>query len=127
MSQKIWELISLNFIVRLPTDRALDAILVVVNQFSNMAHFSAMTTKILADKTIELLIHHAFCLHGTFQVVVSHCGPQFISLVRKQLCGRLSIELRLRMSCYPQTDGQTECVNTQLEQFQAYVNQAQDD
>jgi transposase InsO family protein len=47
--------------------------------------------------------------------VISDRGPQFASQVTKELYRLLGIERKLSTAYHPQTDGQTERVNQELE------------
>jgi len=49
--------------------------------------------------------------------VVSDRGPQFAAELIKELNRMLGIEMRLLTAFYPQTDGQTEQMNQELEQY----------
>jgi hypothetical protein len=57
----------------------MNAILVVVDRFSKMAHFIPTTHEISAEETAELLLHHVWKLHGTPEEIISDRGPQFVS------------------------------------------------
>jgi hypothetical protein len=106
--RRIWKSITLDFITGLPEDGAMDAILVVVDRFSKMAHFIPTTHEILAEETAELLLHHVWKLHRTPEEIISDQGPQFVSALWKRQCQRLSITRKLSTAHHPQTDGQTE-------------------
>jgi len=59
--------------------------------------------------------------------VVSDRGPQFVAEFMKELYRLLGIELASSTAYHPQTDGQTEWVNQELEQYiQLFVNKRQD-
>jgi hypothetical protein len=81
---------------------------------------------ISSQETAKLLLYYVWKLHGTPCKIISERGPQFVSSVCNNLCQRLGIERKLSTAHYSQTDGQTECINAQLEQYlEAYVNNAQ--
>jgi len=53
-------------------------------------------------------------------------GPQFAAGLMKELNEMLGIEKRLSMAYHPQTDGQTERTNQELEQYlRMYVDYRQ--
>jgi len=52
--EKPWSHISADFITKLPLAQGYDAVLVVYDCFSKMAHFIAMTEKTLAEGLVKL-------------------------------------------------------------------------
>jgi len=77
---------------------------------------------------VDLFCDRIFHYHGLPETIVSDRGPQFASRFWKHLCSCLKIEPHLSTAFHPQTDGQTERVNTVVEQHQrAYVTYLQDD
>jgi len=67
-------------------------------------------------------------LHGLPESIVSDRGPQFAAELMKELNRMLGIETRLSIVFYPQTDGQTEQINQELEQYlQFFVEHRQKD
>ena len=66
-------------------------------------------------------------LHGLPEEVISDRGPQFVSNFMQGLSKILGIKVVASMAYHPQTDGQTERVNQEVEQFLClFVNQRQD-
>ena len=56
-------------------------------------------------------------LHGLPESVVSDRGPQFAAELMKELNKMLGIQTKLSTAFHPQTDGQTERMNQELEQY----------
>ena len=56
-------------------------------------------------------------LHGLPESVVSDRGPQFVAELTKELNRMLGIKTKLSTAFHPQTDGQTERMNQELEQY----------
>ena len=56
-------------------------------------------------------------LHGLPESVVSDRGPQFAAELTKELNKMLGIQTKLSTAFHPQTDGQTERMNQELEQY----------
>ena len=56
-------------------------------------------------------------LHGLLESIVSDRGPQFAVEIMKELNSILDIETKLSTLFHPQTDGQTERMNQELEQY----------
>ena len=58
--------------------------------------------------------------------MISDRGPQFVAGMTKELNKMLGIETKLSMAYHPETDGQTERTNQELEQYlRMYVNHRQ--
>ena len=67
-------------------------------------------------------------LHGLPKEVISDRGSQFVSNFMRGLSEILGIKIAALMAYHLQMDGQTECVNQEVEQFlHLFVNQRQDD
>jgi len=56
--EKPWSHISVDFITKLPLAQGYNAILVVYDCFSKMAHFIAITEKISAERLAKLFQDH---------------------------------------------------------------------
>ena len=115
--EKPWSHISADFITKLPLAQGYDAILVVCDCFSKMAHFIATTEKTLAEGLAKLFRDHVWKLHGLPESIVSDRGAQFTAEMMKELNNLLGIQTKLSTAYHPQTDGQTERVNQELEQY----------
>lgn len=66
-------------------------------------------------ETANLLVQHVFCLHGISSDKVSDRGPQFSSQVWKAFCEALGASVSLSSGYHPQSNGQTERANQDLE------------
>jgi len=117
--EKPWSHISADFITKLPLAQGYDAILVVCDRFSKMAHFIATTEKTSAEGLAKLFRDHVWKLHGLPESIISDKEVQFAAGMMKELNNLLGIQTKLSMAYYPQTDGQTdgqtERVNQELE------------
>jgi len=66
-------------------------------------------------------------LHSLPKTIVSDRGPQFASTFWGQICSRLGIDRRMSTAFHLQVDGQTERMNTGIEQYlRVFVNHQQD-
>ena len=115
--EKPWRHISANFIVKLPLAQGYDAILVVCDCLTKMAHFIPTTEKMLAAGLARLFRDNVWKLHGLLESIILDRGAQFAAEMMKELNKRLGIKTKLSTAYHPQTDGQTEQVNQELEQY----------
>jgi len=103
-----------------------DAILVVCNRLSKMAHFITTMEETTAEGLARLFRNNVWRLHRLPESVVSDRGPQFAVKLTKRLNGMLGIKTKLLTAFHPQTDGQTECINQELKQYlQFFVDHRQ--
>ena len=115
--EKPWRLITLDFVGPLPrTPDYFNYILVVVDKFSKMAHFIPTTTNVTAEYTAKLLLDHVIRLHGLPEAMISDRGHEFTAHLFQELWKAMGTDLRLSTAYHPQSDGQTERVNRELEQ-----------
>jgi hypothetical protein len=111
-----WQVISMDYVVALPdTPSNHNAILVVVDKLSKMAHFIPTNITVTAEQTVQLFIDHVFRLHGLPLKIISDRGTQFTSTFWTELWKILGTQLNISTAYHPQTDGQTERVNQSME------------
>ena len=123
-----WQIISVNLITELPQSHGYDSILVAVDRLSKRAHFITTTSDITSLGVAWLFRDGIWKLHGLPKEVISDRGPQFVLNFMQGLSKILGIKVAASLAYHPQTDGQTECVNQEVEQFLClFVNQRQDD
>jgi hypothetical protein len=123
-----WDTISVDFIIELPEPHGYDAIMNVMDSVSKVSHFIPTHTTITALGAACLFLVHGWKLHGLPKQVISDRGPQFVAELTRELYHMLGIKLAATTAYHPQGDGQTECVNQELEQYlRLFVNERQDD
>ena len=115
--EKPWSHILADFITKLPLAQGYDTILVVCDRFSKMAHFIATTEKTSVEGLAKLFRDHVWKLHGLLESIISDKGVQFAAEMMKELNNLLGIQTKLSTAYHPQTDGQTERINQELEQY----------
>ena len=115
--EKSWTHLTVDFIMKLPIVARKDVILVVCNQLSKMMHFVATTERMSAEGLARLFRDNVWKLHGLPESMVLDRGLQFVMELTKELNRILGIEMRLLTAFHPQTDGQTEQINQELEQY----------
>jgi len=82
-----------------------------------MAYFIATTEKTLAEELAKLFRDHVWKLHGLPESIISDRGVQFTVEMMKKVNDLLDIQTKLLTAYHPQTDGQTERINQELEQY----------
>ena len=117
MPQKMWSHLTVDFITKLLVVAGKDAILVVCDRLSKMTHFVATTEGTSAEGLARLFQDNVWKLHGLLESVVSDRGPQFVAKLMRELNRMLGIKTKLSTAFHPQTDGQTEQMNQELEQY----------
>ena len=121
-----WFSISMDLITDLPLVGGVDSILVVVDRFTKMSHFIACTKTINSFKLADMFFEQIVRLHGFPRDIVSDRGSIFISKFWSFLLKNYGVSQSLSSAYHPQTDGQTERVNQELEQYlRLYSDQQQ--
>ena len=115
--QKTWSHLTVDFITKLPVVAEKDVILVVCDRLSKMTHFVATTEGTSVEGLARLFRDNVWKLHGLPESVVSDRGPQFAAELTKKLNRMLGIKTKLSTAFHSQTDGQTEWMNQELEQY----------
>jgi len=82
-----------------------------------MAHFIVTMEKTSAEGLARLFRDQVWKLHGLSESIVSDRGVQFAVGMMKELNNLLGIQTKLSTAYHLQTDGQTERVNQELEQY----------
>jgi hypothetical protein len=110
------ETISMDFISGLPkTIKKHDAIIVVVDELSKVAHFIPIKYTFKTIGVANVFIKEIFKLHGLPKTIVSDRDAKFTPSFWKILFVGLGTQLAFRMAHHPQIDGQNERVNRVLE------------
>jgi len=115
--KKLWSHISVDFTTKLPLAQEYHSILVVCDCMTKMAHFVPTTEKTSVEGLARLFRDHMWKLYELPESIVSDRGVQFAAGLMKELNKMLDIETKLLTVFYPQTDGQTERTNQELEQY----------
>ena len=106
-----------DFITKLPLAQGYNSILVVVDRLTKMVYFIPTTEKISAEELARLFRDNMWKLHGLPESIISDREPQFMAELIRELNQMLGIESKMSTAFHPQTDGQTERVNQELEQY----------
>ncbi len=106
----------MDFITGLPkTKGGYDAIWVIVDRLTKVAHFLPIKQTHDGNKLAELYLTRIVILHGVPKRIVSDRGTQFTSRFWRSFHEAMGTRLGFSSAYYPQTGGQTERVNQILE------------
>ena len=97
-----------NFIPKLPLVAEKNAILVVCNQLSKIAHFMVITERTSVEGLVRQFQDNVWKLHKLLESVISNRESQFAAELIKELSTMLGIETRLLTVFHSQTDRQIE-------------------
>ena len=96
----------------------------IVDRFSKQAHFIPVKKTIKAHHMARLFISQIFKYHGLPTSIISDRDPRMTSLLWKGLFDNLGTKLNFSSAYHPQTDDQSEIVNSIiLDLLKCYVNE----
>jgi hypothetical protein len=128
MPKQAWQEISIDMIGPLPKSDEHDSILVIVDRFSKMIHLILTMTSLSSAGLAKIYKKEVWHIHGIPRRIISDRGLLFASKFMKELCNALGIEWNLSTAYHPQTDGQTELINQEVESYlRAFINYRQND
>src|SRR3954467_11000388 len=111
-----WDKVSMDFITGFPkTQKGNDAIFVVVDRLSKVAHFLPVRESITASQLAELYISRIVSLHGVPLEINSDRGSLFTSRFWESFQNALGTRLSFSTAFHLQSSGQVERVNQILE------------
>ncbi len=120
ISEQQWQDIAMNFIINLSDSSKYNAILTIICRLLKERHYISCIIDdedITAEKTAEMLIQWVYWTHELSSFIVSDRNSQFISILWKFLCKRLSIFLQLFIIYHSQTDDQSKQVNQNIKRY----------
>ena len=110
--------LSVDLITDLPESEGLNSVMVVVDHGLTKGVILLPCTKTIdAAGVAQLFFDHVFKRFGLHDSIISDRGPQFASAFAKELARLLQYDVRLSTAYHPQTDGQTEQINQELETY----------
>ncbi|GJP58450.1 hypothetical protein CLOP_g25093 [Closterium sp. NIES-67] len=116
--ERPWQHITIDYVTGLTAGPSgNDAILVVVDRLTKMAHFISCKQKITAEQTAQLFILNAIRLHGLPTAIILYRDPKFTSNFWRHLWDQFGTKLQFSSAYHLQTDRQTERVNQTMEQL----------
>ncbi|KAJ3559362.1 hypothetical protein NM688_g396 [Phlebia brevispora] len=123
-----WQYISVDMITHLPESQGYNAILNIVDMKSKDYLAIPTTDELNSEGWANIILKHVFSKHGLPERVFSDRGAQFISKFIKDVYLKLGIRGNPSTAYHPQTDGQTERINQELENYlRIFINHRQTD
>src|SRR6266404_5521891 len=105
-----------------------NAVLMVVDHLSKQIHAIPTVTSLDSARVAWLFLEHIWHHHGLPEEVISDRGSAFISNFSHELAALLGVKLTPSTSYHPQTDGQMEHVNQEIEAYlHVFISHQQDD
>ena len=92
-----WEIISIDFIVKLPKSTSFDIIMIVINSMSKKTHFISTYTTVTTESTVRLFFWKLYVL-PTY--VILDRKLQFITYFTKKLYHMLEIKIASSITWY---------------------------
>jgi hypothetical protein len=124
---RIWQEISMDFIVDLPPSGGRTNIIVITDRLGKGVICDGLED-IQAETVAKWFVRNYYRRHYLPRAIVSDRGSQFTGLLWTRICNLLNIKRRLSTAYHPETDGSTERKNQELEAYlRTFVNHAQDD
>ncbi len=120
ISEQRWQNIVMNFIIDLSDSYDYNAILTVICRLLKERHYISCITDdedITVEKTAEMLLQWIYWTHDLSSFIVFDWDSQFIFILWKFLCKRLSISLWLFIVYHSQINDQSERVNQNVERY----------
>lgn len=110
--------VNMDFITDLPLSQEHDTLLVVVDHDLTKAIVLIPCDKTVdALTTAQLYFDNVYRRFGLPNRIISDRGPQFASRTFQELCKLTGIKSRMSTAYHPQTDGQAERTNQEIEAY----------
>ncbi len=120
ISEQRWQNIIMNFIINLFDLYDYNVILTVICKLSKERHYISCITDdedITVKETAEMLLQWVYQTHDLSSFIVFNRDFQFIFILWKFLCKRLSISLWLFIVYHSQINDQSKQVNQNIERY----------
>jgi transposase InsO family protein len=117
----------MDFITRLPKAEGSNALWVIMDRLTKIAHFVICKDTMGPKDLAEGFIAHIVRTHSLPNNIISDWGSLFTSKFWKQIMEAMGTTQNLSMAFHVEIDSQMERMNTMLEQYlRAYCNYQQD-
>ena len=117
-SRRPWAQLTADIISALPKVGSLDSVLVIVDQgLTKGVIFEPCSKNIDAAGVAKIFINRVYRQYGLHDSLTTDRGSQFESKFAREMGNSLGVKLKFSTAYHPQTDGQTERVNQELETY----------
>jgi hypothetical protein len=107
-----------DLITNLPPSGGFDSIMVMVDHSLMKGVIITPSLKTITSEGVaKLFFKHVYRRFGLYDKIISDWGPQFVSKFSKALAKILDYIIAPSTTYHPQTDGQTERLNQELETY----------
>ena len=107
----------MHFVEGLPPSGRYNCLLVLIDKHSKYGHFIPLHHPFCAETVAEAFLNTVYKLHGMPRSIVLDRDCIFTSKFWSELFQKSGILLRMSSARHPQSEGQTERVNQQVECF----------
>ena len=111
-----WGVVTSDLITGLPPCKGFDAIWTATCKRTKAVHCAPTTSTLDSRGLYHLYLENVWKLHGTSDKLITDRGPQYSSKFAREANKNLQIETALSTAYHPQTDGQSERTNQEIEQ-----------
>lgn len=113
-----FQYVSMDLITDLPESQGFNSILTIIDQgCSKAAKFIPCKKTIDGTEVANEYLKHLLPWFSLPKRIISDRDPRFTSQFAKELCHALGVQQNLSMAFHPRTNGQTEHMNTWIEQY----------
>lgn len=121
-----WQRITVDLITELPFSLGYNAIMVVVDRLTKMICVIPTYTSLTSEGAARLYRDYVWKDFGLPESIISDQGTIFVSKFMEALNHLLGIRTNISTAYHPETDGQTERINQEVEQYlRIFVNYQQ--
>ena len=118
-----WETIAWDLIGPLPVSDGNNAILVVIDLHTKGVKFEGTRVELTAEGAANVMLSRVYREEGLPLKIISDRGPQFVAAFMKEFYRLVGIKGNPSTAYHPQTDGQTERMNREIERYlRAFVD-----
>jgi hypothetical protein len=115
--EKVWEELTMDFITHLPNSFGHTVVWVICDRLTKYVHFIGLPTKFSAQDLASRFSTEVCRLHGIPKSIIYDRDPLFLSNFWKKLFRLQGTTFKYSSSYHPETDGETEVVNRNLETY----------